>query len=297
MLKPKVFVASSLEGVKIAYALQENFFDDDFEVIIWNQAVFQLSKSGLENLTNSLEEFDFGIFVFSPDDALEIRGEEYQSVRDNVLFELGLFIGELGQERCFIVSPRTQDPFRIPTDLLGIMRATYNADKEEEYLTAKLGPACNQIRREIQRVNNSRLSGQWTGTASDIEVKAVDENDTASLQAHFEYAIKVTVRYIGEKIKLDGNLKATPLPDGEYQEEEEHDIVGEGRVENNVYLRLRFKYKSKVLNGYGVMILTLDTQGKTLIAKGDYLYRRTRHNKLQRGYGEIELTKVELTMN
>jgi len=74
---------------------------------------------------DSLDDFDFGIFVFSPDDIVKMRGQEFQSARDNVLFELGLFIGRLGKERGIILLPRGQEDFHLPTDLLGITPGTY----------------------------------------------------------------------------------------------------------------------------------------------------------------------------
>ncbi|QQE73891.1 nucleotide-binding protein [Brevibacillus composti] len=39
-------------------------------------------------------------------DQLQLRGEEWVTARDNVLFELGLAIGKLGPNRAFFVKPR-----------------------------------------------------------------------------------------------------------------------------------------------------------------------------------------------
>ena len=41
--------------------------------------------------------------VMSPDDLLESRSQSYASATDNVIFELGLFMGKLGRSRVFIV--------------------------------------------------------------------------------------------------------------------------------------------------------------------------------------------------
>src|SRR5688572_10112799 len=107
MAKPKVFIGSSVEGLSVAYAIQENL-KFATESTVWDQGVFNLSESSLESLVKVLEESDFGIFVFTPDDYIKIRGKKDLAVRDNVLFELGLFVGRLGRNRAFIVLPDNQ---------------------------------------------------------------------------------------------------------------------------------------------------------------------------------------------
>jgi predicted nucleotide-binding protein len=51
-----------------------------------------------------------------------MRGSVSDTIRDNVIFELGFFIEKLGKKRCFIVMPDDID-FQIPTDLVGITPA------------------------------------------------------------------------------------------------------------------------------------------------------------------------------
>ena len=120
--------------------------------------MFQLSSNTLDDLNDALSTTDFGIFVFTPDDTVNIREGEYQSVRDNVIFELGMFIGRLGKNRCFIVSPRSQDSFRIPTDLLGVTPATYEPNRDDGNLSAALAPVCNKIRQAIESVQRIQQS-------------------------------------------------------------------------------------------------------------------------------------------
>ena len=92
-----------VKGLRIANTIQERL-EYDAEVTVWNQSVFQLSSNTLDDLNDILTTTDFGIFVFTPEDSVKIRNDEFQSVRDNVIFELGMFIGQLGKKRCFIVS-------------------------------------------------------------------------------------------------------------------------------------------------------------------------------------------------
>ena len=103
-MKPRLFIGSSKESLNISYAAQQNLYNDA-EITVWTQGVFQPSKTNLESLLKQLISCDFGIFIFSPDDILSIREEKNQAVRDNVIFELGLFVGHIGKDRCFILIP------------------------------------------------------------------------------------------------------------------------------------------------------------------------------------------------
>src|SRR5947209_1990951 len=131
--KPRLFIGSSTEALRIAYAVQWEL-DYDAEVTIWSQGLFTPSRSTLDNLIANLGQFDFALFVFSADDVLRLRGNEVRSVRDNVLFELGLFLGRIGSKRTFFLVPRNETELHIPTDLLGITPLTFNAERSDDNL-------------------------------------------------------------------------------------------------------------------------------------------------------------------
>ncbi|OLE51711.1 MAG: hypothetical protein AUG51_21685 [Acidobacteria bacterium 13_1_20CM_3_53_8] len=157
-LRPRVFVGSSVEGIDYAYAIQENFEHKPVEVTVWDQDIFKPSSNALDDLTRKLYDFEFGIFVFSPDDTVKIRGNDYSAVRDNVIFELGLFIGRLGKERSFFVVPRGHSDLHLPTDLLGVTPVTFEAVRSDQNYRAALGPACNQIRKAILNSSSGGIS-------------------------------------------------------------------------------------------------------------------------------------------
>ena len=92
MTRPSVFIGSSTEGLDVARAVQYQL-KDDAQVTIWNEAHFPLSGSVLETLVNSLQQFDFAILILSADDLIISRGDASWSPRENVMFELGLFMG------------------------------------------------------------------------------------------------------------------------------------------------------------------------------------------------------------
>ncbi|WP_375208084.1 TIR domain-containing protein [Hyphococcus sp.] len=149
-MKPRIFVASSVESLDLANAVQENL-EHDAEVTVWNQGIFNLSRYAMESLVDALNSTDFGIFVLAADDVVKMRGDEQQVARDNVIFELGLFIGKLGKERNFLIIPRADgSDFRLPSDLLGITPAEFPADRTDGNAVAALGPACARIRRAIR---------------------------------------------------------------------------------------------------------------------------------------------------
>ena len=116
-MKPRIFVGSSTESIDIAYAIQENL-DYDAEVTVWSQGIFKLSSNTIDDLLKALDNCDYGIFIFSSDDVITIREKTGTITRDNVIFELGLFVGKLGKDRVFYVTPRDNKDLHIPSDLL-----------------------------------------------------------------------------------------------------------------------------------------------------------------------------------
>jgi predicted nucleotide-binding protein len=91
-------------------------------VTIWNQGVFALNASYVDSLIDGLKNSDFGVFVFFPDDILTIREETLASVRDNVLFEFGLFTGRLGKETSVLRHATGTSKLRLPTICSGSRR-------------------------------------------------------------------------------------------------------------------------------------------------------------------------------
>ncbi|MDB5430099.1 MAG: hypothetical protein JWP35_1215 [Caulobacter sp.] len=147
--RPAVFVGSSTEGLPIAYALQENL-EYDAEPTVWPQGVFQPTHSTLAALLGECGRTDFAVFVFTPDDVRVMRGDAGSVPRDNVIFELGLFIGALGPSRCVFVIPRGEPVLQLPSDLLGLTPLTYDAARSDGRMVAALGPASNKIRHALR---------------------------------------------------------------------------------------------------------------------------------------------------
>lgn len=153
-MKPRVFIGSSVESLDIADAIQENL-DHYAEVTVWDQGVFELSSVALIDLLTQIDKQDFGIFIFKPDDIITIRTETKKAVRDNVLFELGLFMGKLGKDNVFFVTPESTGDLHLPSDLWGVVKGRYNDSRSDDNLVAALGTFCNQVKRKMRNYTNS----------------------------------------------------------------------------------------------------------------------------------------------
>ena len=144
--KINVFIISSVEALEIARTIQ-NALAHDFTIVLWTDGVFRASWYPIESLERQLDQSDFAIAVVQPDDMTSIRGTEVATPRDNVIFELGMFIGRLGRQRSFLIEPRGTE-VKLPSDLAGITTVPYKYDPSN--LAASMGPACNRVREILK---------------------------------------------------------------------------------------------------------------------------------------------------
>jgi hypothetical protein len=189
-LRPAVFIGSSVEGLEIARAMQV-LLDRSCEAEIWSQGMFGPGGGTLESLVAAVARFDFAILVVSPDDTAVSRGAARSVPRDNVVFELGLFMGALGRERTFMVFDRTRPP-DLPSDLAGVTPATYEPHSSGN-LDAALGAATTLIDRAI-----ARLGLREDRRASDLASAA---NSVRTSGAQMERLIRLLAR--SRKVELD----------------------------------------------------------------------------------------------
>ena len=180
----KIFVGSSSEALKLARAVQRTL-RHSYEVRVWAQGQFRPMEYTLEALLRALSEYDFAIFIFAPQDIIAIRDQKFSAVRDNVIFELGLFIGHIGKDRCFIMKPIDDKDLHLPTDLNGLTIEHYDKWDDEEQ---SVGAACFAIQNAMDRLvrleelnKKSRRSpthkAQGAGEDSDENLLAVVVGD------------------------------------------------------------------------------------------------------------------------
>ncbi|WFU71434.1 TIR domain-containing protein [Bradyrhizobium sp. CB2312] len=145
----KLFVMSSSEALKIAHALRTGLEKDVFSTV-WDDGVFFAGGYPLEALEKQVSEADFAVAIAEPDDISESRGKRAPTVRDNVLFELGLFMGKLSRYRTILVHPRVKD-LKLPSDLQGLTLVPYQAG-DDATVAERIAPVCETIRELVKRL-------------------------------------------------------------------------------------------------------------------------------------------------
>ncbi len=146
----RVFIGSSSEALGVANEIQAGLSRSDYIVTVWTNQVFEASFTTIESLESTVHQADFALLVVSPDDKTTSRGTELASPRDNIILEIGLFMGALGRHRTFLVLPRGAD-IKIPTDLLGITPLTYKVGDAKD-MPSLIAPVCTEFRKLADRV-------------------------------------------------------------------------------------------------------------------------------------------------
>jgi predicted nucleotide-binding protein len=145
--KIRVFIISSAEALSIARTIQNAFECDPFHVSIWTDGVFKVANYTLQSLEDEVNNSDFAIAIAHADDVTDSRETQWPSPRDNVIFELGLFMGRLGRTRAILMEPRGEK-VKLPSDLAGITTIPYQFEKGKD-AAAMMAPACNRLREHI----------------------------------------------------------------------------------------------------------------------------------------------------
>lgn len=125
-VKPIIFIGSSTEHLHIAEAIATSIPNSVAEVELWSINVFSASSFPIDDLDAQLRRADFAVLIGGADDQVISRGVQSEAPRDNVIFELGLFMGALSRFRTFLVIPKGTK-VKLPTDLLGLNCIYYDA--------------------------------------------------------------------------------------------------------------------------------------------------------------------------
>ena len=148
--RTKVFIISSVESLEVARIVQNSFAYDNFLPVLWTDGVFRVASYPMQSLIDEVTDSDFAIAIAHGDDTSSIRGKEWPVPRDNVIFELGLFMGHLGKDRAILMEPRDVG-VKLPSDMTGITTIPYRYQVGRDSV-AMMAPACNLLREHILRL-------------------------------------------------------------------------------------------------------------------------------------------------
>jgi hypothetical protein len=150
---------------------------DVADVLLWDNA-FDAGTWLLGGILGRAQQSDFGIFVIREDDTADIKGTKYTTVRDNVLFEAGVFMGTLGPDRTILLWPSARARLRLPTDLEGLIRETYTPSQSPQTKT-DIKSALVSIRRRVESLGPALRSGynEIAALKQALHERDVDFND------------------------------------------------------------------------------------------------------------------------
>jgi len=156
---PKIFVGSSTKGKNFAHMFvdkvkelveeesgsgvgEHTSLDSDgakvvnvetVEINYWDKAVFSPSGTTLDTLIDQSKKVDFAIFALTKDDlSVDKHKTDRWLPRDNVIFEIGLFMGELSKDRTYLVIDQNDfKKLKLPSDLHGFTVAVFDKKRHE----------------------------------------------------------------------------------------------------------------------------------------------------------------------
>ena len=141
--KARIFIGSSTEGIPVAEYIKEQL-KNDFDCYLWTDDLFKFNASALDTLLKLASLFDFGMLIATKDDFTHSRAKSFETPRDNVIFEFGLFIGRLGATRSFVIQ---EADAKLPSDMLGITVPRFD-------ISGGIA-ASPSLKKEIERIKNT----------------------------------------------------------------------------------------------------------------------------------------------
>jgi CRP/FNR family transcriptional regulator, cyclic AMP receptor protein len=150
--KIHVFAISSAEALPVARTGVLAFaHEKSIDLWNWPDDVFGVSNYPLEDLEAHLDKADFAIAIAQADDRTVSRKKGSRIPRDNVVFELGLFMGRLGRQHTILMKPEGVT-LKLPSDLVGVTTVDYPADLSAGTASHAMSVAWERVRAHIAKV-------------------------------------------------------------------------------------------------------------------------------------------------
>ena len=144
--KIRLFVMTSKAASEAAAAL-EKACAGQFSIVTWKDGGLRGANYPIASLEHALDQSDVAIAIAEP----SVDG---QHGRDNIIFELGFFMGRLGRHRTFLLEPRAEK-MELPPELAGVNTLTW-PHRAEGNLTEALAPVCAKLSRLIKELGPNR---------------------------------------------------------------------------------------------------------------------------------------------
>ena len=204
--QPTVFIGSSGNAVHlvgmVSGALSRIAKPDP-----WPGALPQ-TRTIFESLMEKAHAVDFAVFVFQPEDMLKKPdGETYLAIRDNVLFEFGLFLGALGRERTFAIMPKEAER-HLPADLRGVLLGIFNPKKPSQR-SMVVGVRAHRNRDQETRPLQARSAGHVFAdltAASGRILRSLEESSERRLAVLASTAAAVVTDVLEKRLSGDLHL-------------------------------------------------------------------------------------------
>ncbi|MBI3200084.1 MAG: nucleotide-binding protein [Myxococcales bacterium] len=220
--KPLVFLGSSSEGIKVAEVI-ESHLSRDFEMKRWDRGLFVPGHYALESLEEAARQCKFAVIVGTADDVLTKRRKTSRTIRDNLIFEFGLFYGVFGRKRTILVTPK-RVALGLPTDLDGLTRATYTKYPGPP-TTKKWLESLQAVSNEVTMALLKEVSAERTASARRAKGDRMNRRRQAALRLYRavttlrDIFIDVPTKALGaagnkvkfDKVKADASAKVRKL--------------------------------------------------------------------------------------
>ncbi len=177
-----VFIASTKEakeGFWLVESLKlvEEKLEDKIGLKPWWSA-FEPGEMTAEALISHAKTTGAAVVVLTGDDNTESRGEGYCSPRDNLIFEAGIFISQLGLGRVLLLK---EESAKMPSDLLGVTLKEFKGPGEDGRMSdVRMLSLANSIAEFIERA--VRETELVEDTAVTRAVKTTLERAEASIE-------------------------------------------------------------------------------------------------------------------
>jgi hypothetical protein len=159
---PKLLVGSSKEGLPVAEYFKEQL-STVVDMTLWNDNFFMPGEVAVESLEERSRQFDGALVVGTADDRVVSRGVDSASLRDNLLFEFGVFVAVFGRRRA-ILALEGLGSTKVPSDLFGLTCVGFT---RSDPLESGLAQALVDVRRVVDSFTLDVVSAEVAGRLDD----------------------------------------------------------------------------------------------------------------------------------